>query len=110
MNENKDYYDPSINAYRLPGAQIHVTDAGKNLAVRDNKVIGEDASIALPEVSVTSSRPNTPWRAAQIQAEKDKNWRSTYGMTPDQDTFNAVTGGIFNQFSPSQLSRNIYII
>lgn len=110
MNENKDYYDSSINAYRLPGAQIHVTDTGKNLAVRDNKVIGEDASIALPEVSVAGSRPNTPWRAAQIQVEKDKNWRSAYGMTPDQDTFNAVTGGIFNQFSPSQLSRNIYNI
>lgn len=56
MNENKDYYDPSINAYRLPGAQIHVTNTGKNLAVRDNKVIGEDASIALPEVSIKAPR------------------------------------------------------
>lgn len=53
---------------------------------------------------------STPWQAAQIQARKNPNWRQLYGMTPDINTFNAVTGGIFNQLSPTQLARNLYNI
>ena len=49
-----------------------------------------------------------PWQAAQLQSIKMPDWRKHYGMTPDMDTFNAVTGGIFNQLSPTQFARNVF--
>lgn len=49
-----------------------------------------------------------PWQAAQLQNIKNPQWRQTYGMTPDINTFNAITGGIFNQLSPTQFGRNIF--
>lgn len=49
-----------------------------------------------------------PWQAAQLQNIKNPQWRQIYGMTPDINTFNAITGGIFNQLSPTQFGRNIF--
>ena len=53
---------------------------------------------------------SSPWKASQLQSLKDKNWRQTYEMKATPETFNAVTGGFFNQIVPTQLIRNIYNI
>lgn len=93
--------------YLFKNANIHVDNDGNSYAVRDNKIIGtKGVSYQLPEVTI-SPRITTPWKAAQLQK---KNWRQQYDMSSDIDTFNAVTGGVFNQLSPTQLIRNIYNI
>lgn len=51
-----------------------------------------------------------PWTSSQLQSLKDKDWRKKYEMKPEIDTFNAVTGGIFNQLIPTQAARNVYNI
>lgn len=33
-----------------------------------------------------------PWQAAQLQSLRNPSWREVYGMTPDQEALNAVTG------------------
>ena len=93
--------------YLFKNANIHVDKGGNSYAVRDNKIIGtKGVSYQLPEVTI-SPRTITPWKAAQLQK---RNWRQQYDMSSDIDTFNAVTGGVFNQLSPTQLVRNIYNI
>lgn len=93
--------------YLFKNANIHVDKNGNSYAIKDNKIIGtKGVSYQLPEVTITP-KATTPWKAAQLQK---KNWRQQYDMSSDIDTFNAVTGGVFNQLSPTQLVRNIYNI
>lgn len=47
----------------------------------------------------------TPWKAAQYQSKKSPLWRSNYGMSSDFETFNALSAGMLNRFSPTQNVR-----
>ncbi len=69
----------------------------------------EKLSIQLPE-AVVHPKPKYPWEAAQLVARRNPNWRQSAGMTSTFNTLQAVTGGITNQLSPTQLARNIYNI
>ena len=91
----KDYYDPIIVQYRIPGAQIHVTNNGKNVAVKDGKVVGEDAFFVLPQVTKVGYSPRTQKKLSilGIKNEEDLkrhinkdgsiNWNS-FEITPWQ--------------------------
>ena len=63
--------------------------------IKDGRIVGKNPAQILPEV-VIKPRANTPWKAAYLQSKRNPNWRSTYDMNPDMNSFNAVTGGIFN--------------
>lgn len=66
----RDYYSPELDAYILPGAQIHSTEDGRNIAIRNNKVIGEDASLILPEVSIKVPRNKLIQKSDNTQINK----------------------------------------
>lgn len=101
--------DPDTGDYIVEGGDIHVDSNGTSYLIKDRRVIGKNPAQILPEVTVRP-KANTPQKAAYLQSKRNPNWRSTYDMNPDMDSFNAVTGGIFNQLSPTQLGRNIYNI
>ena len=101
--------DTDTGDYIVEGGDIHVDDNGISYLIKDGRVIGKNPARILPEV-VIKPKANTPWKAAYLQSKRNPNWRSTYDMNPDMETFNAVTGGIFNQLSPTQVGRNIYNI
>ena len=92
--------NPDTGDYIVEGGDIHVDDNGTSYLIKDGRVIGKNPAQILPEV-VIKPRANTPWKAAYLQSKRNPNWRNTYDMNPDMDSFNAVTGGIFNQLSPT---------
>lgn len=51
---------------------------------------------------------NTPEEAQQKYEAWKQQWLQTHGAWNTIDMINAMTGGIFNQLSPTQLGRNIY--
>lgn len=69
----KDYYDPIIDQYRIPGAQIHVTNNGKNIAVKDGKVVGEDASFVLPQATKVGYSPRTQKMLSILGIKNEKD-------------------------------------
>lgn len=101
--------NPDTGEYVIQGGQLHVDDNGISYLIKNGKVIGKNPAQILPEI-VVRPKASTPWKAAYLQSRRNLNWRQTYGMSSDLDTFNAVTGGFFNQLSPTQLGRNIYNI
>lgn len=86
---------------KVTGGQVHVDpNTGQRYLVKDGKVVGKNPDYLLNEVTVTPSRPSTPWEAAQRTAARMPNWRDVYGMSSDFDTMNAVTGNIMDYSDP----------
>lgn len=86
---------------KVTGGQVHVDpNTGQRYLVKDGKVVGRNPDYLLNEVTVTPSRPSTPWEAAQRTAARMPNWRDVYGMSSDFDTMNAVTGNIMDYSDP----------
>ena len=86
---------------KVTGGQIYVDpNTGQRYLVKDGKVVGRNPDYLLNEVTVTPSRPSTPWEAAQRTAARMPNWRDVYGMSSDYDTMNAVTGNIMDYTDP----------
>ena len=126
--KGKRYYLNSDNSYvaedgeSLPVSELKYDSAtGTNYVVTPNGKILDNVSINLPPVDAytnaddiarTKARKNldtaTPYSAAQIMSQRDPYWRYKYGMSADMNTFNAISGGVFNQLSPTQVVRNIY--
>ena len=126
--KGKRYYLNSDNSYvaedgeSLPVSELKYDPAtGTNYAVTPNGKILDNVSINLPPVDVYANadeiarikaRKNldtaTPYSAAQIMSQRDPYWRYKYDMSADMNTFNAISGGVFNLLSPTQVVRNIY--
>ena len=86
---------------KVTGGQVYVDpNTGQRYLVKDGKVVGRNPDYLLNEVTVTPSRPSTPWEAAQRTAARMPNWRDVYGMSSDYDTMNAVTGNIMDYTDP----------
>lgn len=86
---------------KVTGGQVYVDpNTGQRYLVKDGKVVGRNPDYLLNEVTVTPSRPSTPWEAAQRTAARLPNWRDVYGMSSDFDTMNAVTGNIMDYTDP----------
>lgn len=86
---------------KVTGGQVYVDpNTGQRYLVKDGKVVGRNPDYLLNEVTVTPSRPSTPWEAAQRTAARMPNWRDVYGMSSDFDTMNAVTGNIMDYTDP----------
>ena len=86
---------------KVTGGQVYVDpNTGQRYLVKDGKVVGRNPDYLLNEVTVTPSRPSTPWEAAQRIAARMPNWRDVYGMSSDFDTMNAVTGNIMDYTDP----------
>ena len=86
---------------KVTGGQVYVDpNTGQRYLVKNGKVVGRNPDYLLNEVTVTPSRPSTPWEAAQRTAARMPNWRDVYGMSSDYDTMNAVTGNIMNYTDP----------
>lgn len=86
---------------KVTGGQVYVDpNTGQRYLVKDGKVVGRNPDYLLNEVTVTPSRPSTPWEAAQRTAARMPNWRDVYGMSSDFDTMNAVTGNIMDYSDP----------
>lgn len=89
------------NYIKVTGGQVYVDpNTGQRYLVKDGKVVGRNPDYLLNEVTVTPSRPSTPWEAAQRTAARMPNWRDVYGMSSDFDTMNAVTGNIMDYTDP----------
>lgn len=89
------------NYIKVTGGQVYVDpNTGQRYLVKDGKVVGRNPDYLLNEVTVTPSRPSTPWEAAQRTARRLPNWRDVYGMSSDFDTMNAVTGNIMDYSDP----------
>lgn len=126
--KGKKYYLNSDNSYvsedgeLLPISTLNydsVTDTNYILDPNGRRL--ENVALNLPpadvyttqeEVNRAKMRKNldtgTPWSAAQITSRRNPNWRYKYDMSADMNTFNAVSGGVFNLFSPTQVGRNVY--
>ena len=86
---------------KVTGGQVYVDpNTGQRYLVKDGKVVGRNPDYLLNEVTVTPSRPSTPWEAAQRTAARMPNWRDVYEMSSDFDTMNAVTGNIMDYTDP----------
>ena len=86
---------------KVTGGQVYVDpNTGQRYLVKDGKIVGRNPDYLLNEVTVTPSRPSTPWEAAQRTAARMPNWRDVYGMSSDYDTMNAVTGNIMDYTDP----------
>ena len=86
---------------KVTGGQVYVDpNTGQRYLVKDGKVVGRNPDYLLNEVTITPSRPSTPWEAAQRTAARMPNWRDVYGMSSDYDTMNAVTGNIMDYTDP----------
>lgn len=86
---------------KVTGGKVYVDpNTGQRYLVKDGKVVGRNPDYLLNEVTVTPSRPSTPWEAAQRTAARMPNWRDVYGMSSDFDTMNAVTGNIMDYTDP----------
>lgn len=86
---------------KVTGGQVYVDpNTGQRYLVKDGKVVGRNPDYLLNEVTVTPSRPSTPWEAAQRTAARMPNWRDVYGMSSDFNTMNAVTGNIMDYTDP----------
>ena len=86
---------------KVTGGQVYVDpNTGQRYLVKDGKVVGRNPDYLLNEVTITPSRPSTPWEAAQRTARRLPNWRDVYGMSSDFDTMNAVTGNIMDYSDP----------
>lgn len=86
---------------KVTGGKVYVDpNTGQRYLVKDGKVVGRNPDYLLNEVTVTPSRPSTPWEAAQRTARRLPNWRDVYGMSSDFNTMNAVTGNIMDYTDP----------
>lgn len=135
MND-KEYFEYKGKKYYLNSDNTYVAEDGEPLPLSTlkydsetdtNYTIGpngkrlDNVAINLPPVDIytnadditrAKARKNldtaTPWSAAQIISQRNPYWRYKYGMSADMNTFNAISGGVFNQLSPTQAGRNIY--
>ena len=86
---------------KVTGGQVYVDpNTDQRYLVKDGKIVGRNPDYLLNEVTITPSRPSTPWEAAQRTAARMPNWRDVYGMSSDYDTMNAVTGNIMDYTDP----------
>lgn len=102
MKENRNYL--------FKNANIYVDKDGHSYAVdKDGNIIGtKGVSYQLPEVTIRP-KVNTPWEAAQLTSKRNPNWRQTYDMSPNLETLNAVTAGVFNwELSPTTSARILW--
>ena len=102
MKENRNYL--------FKNANIYVDKDGHSYAVdKDGNIIGtKGVSYQLPEVTIRP-KVSTPWEAAQLTSKRNPNWRQTYDMSPNLETLNAVTAGVFNwELSPTTSARILW--
>lgn len=106
--------DPSFVMEDLPRvvvtAYLARDEQGKILRNSDGTPISFDSAEEREKYYTRRRLDNyvrTMKNATKYLDENNPEWRKTYGMTPDMETLNAVTGGVLNAAMPSWYLGNI---